>query len=59
MGVEKLQEFNGMHSEGETALTNRSQTPQLSLVRPEQTDLDVLLEELADIIESEGGLLIP
>lgn len=59
MGVEKLQEFNGMQSEAETALTNRSQTPQLSLVPPKQTDLDMFLEELADIIESEGGLLIP
>ena len=57
MGLEKLQESIATPTEADTALTNHSQTPRLSLVRPEQTDLD--LQELADIIESEGGILIP
>ena len=57
MGLEKLQESIATPSEAHTVLTNHSQTPRLSLVRPEQTDLD--LQELADIIESEGGILIP
>jgi hypothetical protein len=59
MGLEKLQEFITTPSEADTALINSSQTPQLSLVRPEQSELDVLLQELADIIESEVGILIP
>jgi len=54
MGLEKLQESIATPSEADSVLTNHSQTPRLSLVRPEQTDLD--LQELADIIESEGGI---
>jgi hypothetical protein len=57
MGLEKLQESIATPTETYTALTNHTQTPRLSLVRPEQTELD--LQELADIIESEGGFLIP
>ncbi len=57
MGLEKLQESIATPSEADTVLTNHSQTLRLSLVRPEQTALD--LQELADIIESEGGILIP
>jgi hypothetical protein len=55
MGLEKLQVATP--TEADTALTNHSQTPRLSLVRPEQTELD--LQELADIIESEDGILTP
>jgi len=57
MGLEKLQESIATPSEAHTVLTNHSQTPRLSLVRPEQTELD--LQELADIIESENGILTP
>jgi hypothetical protein len=31
----------------------------VSLASEEQIELDVLLEELAELIESEGGILIP
>ncbi len=57
MGLEKLQESIATPTETDTALTNHTQTPRLSVVRPEQTELD--LQELADIIESEGGMLTP
>jgi len=57
MGLEKLQESISTPTETDTALTNHTQTPRLSVVRPEQTELD--LQELADIIESEGGMLTP
>ena len=59
MGLEKLQEVIGTRSETDMALTNPSQIPRLSLVHPKQTDEEVLLQELADIIESEDGILIP
>jgi hypothetical protein len=57
IGLEKLQESIATPTEADTALTNHSQTPRLSLIRPEQTELD--LQELANIIQSEDGILTP
>jgi hypothetical protein len=59
MGLTKLQEFIITSNEADPALTDDSQNVGLSLVPQEQTDLDVLLQKLADIIESERGNLIP
>ena len=33
--------------------------PRLSLVHPDEIDLDVALQELAEIIEAEDGILVP
>lgn len=36
-----------------------SPTPRLSLVRADEIDLEAALQELAEIIETEEGILIP
>ena len=46
-------------NEADPESTNCGQTARLSLVCPEETELDVLLQKLSDIIESERGILIP
>jgi hypothetical protein len=59
MGQEKLKEYISSKAEADPDLPDQSDTPRLSLVHPEQIDLEAALEKLADIIESEGGVLTP
>jgi hypothetical protein len=43
----------------EPVFANRMYTTPISLKSAEQIAIDLLLEELADVIEAEGGILIP
>jgi len=49
--------YFAVHSE--PRLYNHEKRKPVSLKSAEQTRIDALLEELAEIIESEGGVLIP
>jgi len=45
--------------ESEQLTIGSSPLPRLSVVRPDEIDLDAAMRELAEIIEAEGGILIP
>ena len=57
MGLQKLQETIATINEVEMEPSETK--PRLMLVRPDEIDLDEALLELAEIIEAEGGILIP
>jgi hypothetical protein len=45
--------------ESEQLTMGSNPEPRLSVVRPGEIDLDAALQELAEIIEAEDGMLIP
>ena len=60
-GMETVKPEDNISSEAPADLnsSNQTNTRPASLKSDEKIELEVLLEELAEIIESEDGLLIP
>jgi hypothetical protein len=60
-GMETVKPDDSISSEAPADLnsSNQTNTRPASLESDEKMELEVLLEELAEIIESEDGLLIP
>jgi hypothetical protein len=59
MEMDKSQDRLLFAVHGEPRLYKPRNTKRVSLKSAEQTRTDALLKELAEIIESEGGVLIP
>ena len=59
MALQKLWDSTAKTGAPELAADETTPTPRLSVVRPDGIDLDAALRELAEIIEAEGGILIP
>jgi hypothetical protein len=59
MGMAKSQDYVPVADYCEPGLSEPKNTKPVVLESPEQIELEVLLEELAEFIESEGGILIP
>jgi hypothetical protein len=59
MALQKLRDSIVTTGTAELAADETSPRPRLSVVRPDGIDLDAALQELAEIIEAEGGILIP
>jgi len=59
MAMEKRQDYTPFAAKAERHLSEARNRKPASSKSVEQIETEVLLEELAELIESEGGILIP